>query len=134
MKTTRIAYSHRLNAGKYAALVEQARLLGRVPSEVWQRYASVGGAALTDRQVRDRWLADGTHGQFGVLANAWKETVRDVLRRHGDPDITLHTPHRVVRQIVQARADRHRSRLPLPDSSPDRRAESESSEALRNER
>jgi IS605 OrfB family transposase len=34
---------------------------------------------LTDRQVRDRWLADGTHIQFGVLANAWKETVRDAM-------------------------------------------------------
>lgn len=58
----------------------------------------------------------------------------NVLRRHGDPDITLHTPHFVVKQLVQARADRHRSRLPLPDSSPARRAESESSEALSNER
>ena len=32
-----------------------------------------------DRQVRDRWLADGTHERFGVLANAWKETVRDAM-------------------------------------------------------
>ncbi|MET8040055.1 transposase [Micromonospora sp. NPDC005215] len=79
MKTTRIAYSHRLNAGKYAALAEQARRLGRVRSEVWQRYASVGGAWLTDRQVRDRWLAEGTHRQFGVLATPWKETVRDAM-------------------------------------------------------
>ena len=44
-----------------------------------QRYGSVAGAGLTDRQVRDRWLADGTHQQFGVLANAWKETVRDAM-------------------------------------------------------
>jgi IS605 OrfB family transposase len=34
---------------------------------------------LTDRQVRDRWLADDTHALFGVLANAWKETVRDAM-------------------------------------------------------
>lgn len=79
MKVTRVAYSLRLNAGKYAALVEQARRLGRVRSEVWQRYASVGGAGLGDRQVRDRWLAEGTHERFGVLANAWKETVRDAM-------------------------------------------------------
>ncbi|WP_319461817.1 transposase [Micromonospora sp. RTP1Z1] len=81
MKATRIAYSTALNVGKHVALVEQARRLGRVRSEVWQRYGSVGGvgSGLTDRQVRDRWLADGTHVRFGVLANAWKETVRDAM-------------------------------------------------------
>ncbi|MEV0897798.1 transposase [Actinoplanes sp. NPDC049802] len=79
MKVTRIAYSHRLNAGKYAALSEQAARLGRVRSEVWQRYGSVAGAGVKDRQVRDAWLADGTHRQLNVLANAWKETVRDAM-------------------------------------------------------
>lgn len=79
MKVTRVAYSRRLNAGKYAALSEQAARLGRVRSEVWQRYGSVAGAGLGDRQVRDRWLAAGTHQQFAVLANAWKETVRDAM-------------------------------------------------------
>ncbi|MBM0258403.1 transposase [Micromonospora sp. 4G55] len=81
MKVTRIAYSTALNAGKYAELVEQARRLGRVRSEVWQRYGSVAGvgSGLTDRRVRDQWLADGTHERFGVLANAWKETVRDAM-------------------------------------------------------
>jgi len=79
MKVTRIAFSDRLNAGKLAALEEQARRLGRVRSQVWQRYASVGGAGVRDRQVRDRWLADDTHQQFAVLANAWKETVRDAM-------------------------------------------------------
>ncbi|SCL30572.1 transposase, IS605 OrfB family, central region [Micromonospora rhizosphaerae] len=81
MKVTRIAYSTRLNPGKYAALAEQARRLGQVRSEVWQRYGSITGvgSGLRDRQVRDRWLADGTHLRFGVLANAWKETVRDAM-------------------------------------------------------
>jgi hypothetical protein len=79
VKVTRIAYSQRLNPGKYAALAEQSRRLGRVRSQVWQRYASVSGAGLRDRQVRDGWLAAGTHEQFGVLANAWKETVRDAM-------------------------------------------------------
>ncbi|MCM0676990.1 transposase [Micromonospora phytophila] len=81
MKVTRIAYSAGLNVGKYAALVEQARRLGRVRSEVWQRYGSTSGigSGLTDRQVRDRWLAGGMHQRFGVLANAWKETVRDAM-------------------------------------------------------
>ncbi|WP_262283194.1 transposase [Micromonospora sp. MA102] len=81
MRVTRIAYSDALNAGKYAELVQQARRLGRVRSEVWQRYGSIAGvgAGLTDRQVRDQWLADGTYASFGVLANAWKETVRDAV-------------------------------------------------------
>ncbi|MFI7283401.1 zinc ribbon domain-containing protein [Micromonospora chersina] len=50
-------------------------------SEVWQRYGSIGGvgAGLRDREVRDQWLAAGAHEQFGVLANAWKETVRDAM-------------------------------------------------------
>ena len=86
VKVTRIAYSYRLNAGKYAVLWEQAARLGRVRSLVWQRYGSVSGAGLGDRQVRDRWLAEGTHRQFGVLANAWKETVRDAMG-----DITANT-------------------------------------------
>jgi transposase len=86
VKTTRIAYSARLNAGKYAALAEQAARLGRVRSEVWQRYGSIAGAGRRDRQVRDRWLADGTHRRFGVLANAWKETLRDAMA-----DIATHT-------------------------------------------
>ena len=38
-------------------------------------------------------------------------------QRVGDPDITLHTPHQRVKQILQERADRHRTRLPIQDSS-----------------
>ena len=34
---------------------------------------------MKDRPVRDRWLADDTHARFGVLANAWKETLRDAM-------------------------------------------------------
>jgi transposase len=79
VRVTRIAFSEDLNSGKLATLQEQARRLGRVRSEVWQRYGSTAGAALKDRQIRDRWLADGTNAQFGVLANAWKETVRDAF-------------------------------------------------------
>jgi IS605 OrfB family transposase len=79
VKVTMVAYSKALNAGKWALLAEQARRLGRVRSLVWQRYGSVNGAGVSDRQVRDRWMADGTAEQFGVLANAWKETVRDAV-------------------------------------------------------
>ena len=77
MKVTRIAYSKDLNPGKLAQLAEQAGRLMRVRSLVWQRYGSVAGAGLSSRQIRDRWMADGTAATFGVLANPWKETVRD---------------------------------------------------------
>lgn len=79
MTVTRIAYSSRLNAGKYAQLAEQARRLGRVRTLVWDRYGPISGVGVSDRQVRDRWMADGTATSFGVLANAWKETVRDAV-------------------------------------------------------
>ena len=37
MKVTRIVHSHDLNPGKYNMLVEQARLLGNLRKEIWQR-------------------------------------------------------------------------------------------------
>ncbi|SCF94860.1 zinc ribbon domain-containing protein [Streptomyces sp. Ncost-T10-10d] len=79
MKVTRIAYSKNLNQGKYAQLDEQARRLGAVRSLVWRLYGSVSGLAWSDRQIRDVWIADGTAQTFDVLANAWKETVRDTV-------------------------------------------------------
>jgi hypothetical protein len=46
---------------------------------VWDRYGSITGVGLSDRQIRDGWVADGTAASFGVLANAWKEAVRDAV-------------------------------------------------------
>jgi len=77
MKVTRVAYSQDLNAGKLARLAEQAVRLGRVRSLVWQRYRSLAGVGVSGREIRDRWMADGTAATFGLLANPWKETVRD---------------------------------------------------------
>ena len=74
MKVTRIAFSGGVNGGKYGELVGQVRRLGRVRSLVWDRYGSITGVGLSDRQIRDRWMADGTATSFGVLANAWTET------------------------------------------------------------
>lgn len=79
MKVTCIAYSQRLNGGKYAQLDEQAKRLGRVRAMVWARYGSAVAGGISDRAVRDGWMADGTAETFGVLANAWKETVRDAM-------------------------------------------------------
>lgn len=77
MKATCILYSKRLNVGKYAALEDQARRLGRIRSEVWQRYGSIGGVGMRDREIRDQWLQEGR--SFDVPANAWKETLRDAM-------------------------------------------------------
>jgi hypothetical protein len=79
VKVTRVACSGDLNAGKYGLLVGQVRRLGRVRSWVWDRYGSIAGVGLSDRRIRDAWMADGTATSLGVLANAWKETVRDAV-------------------------------------------------------
>ncbi len=77
MKVTRIAYSDRLNGGKYAELLEQASRLGQIRNEVWQRFGSIAGATSSDRKIRDQWLKEGR--KFSVSANAWKETLRDAM-------------------------------------------------------
>jgi IS605 OrfB family transposase len=79
VKVTQVAYSKNLNPRKLAQLGEQAKRLGRVRSLVWQRYGSVAGAGESCRQIRNQWMTDGTAAGFGVLANPWKETVRDAV-------------------------------------------------------
>jgi hypothetical protein len=79
VKVARIACSGGVKAGKYGELVEQARRLGRVRLLVWERYGSIAGVGLSDRRIRDGWMADGTATSLGVLANAWKVTVRDAV-------------------------------------------------------
>ena len=76
MKATRILYSKKLNQGKYFALLQQAKLLGKLRSEVWQRFSSISGVGLRDRTIRDQWLREDRN--FKPLSvNAWKETLRD---------------------------------------------------------
>ena len=60
---------------------------------------------------------DLLHCASGEIYDADIAGAINVLARDGDPDITLFTPHTRVRQILQARADRQRMRLPIPDSS-----------------
>jgi IS605 OrfB family transposase len=72
-----IAFSDNLNKGKYAALTELAKRLGTIRTEIWQRFGSIKGVGLGDRQVRDRWIKSGR--QFNVRANSWKETLRDAM-------------------------------------------------------
>ncbi|MFD8864248.1 zinc ribbon domain-containing protein [Streptomyces sp. NPDC059590] len=105
MKVTRVAYSKNLNHGKYAQLKEQAVHLGRVRSLVWRRYGSVAGVGIKDRTIRDQWMTDGTATGFGLLANAWKETVRDAVA-----DITAN------REAAKAKVRRAVSRLDVSDA------------------
>lgn len=77
MKITRIAYSKNLNKGKFKQLVEQAERLGRVRSEVWQRFGSIAGVGAKDRTIRDQWIKQERN--FNTLATPWKETLRDAM-------------------------------------------------------
>lgn len=118
MKVTRVAHSKNINPGKLAQLGEQAERLGRVRSLVWQRYGSVAGAGESSRQIRNQWMADGTAEGFGVLANPWKETVRDAVddiqacreaaKRKVRRAICRHTTNRAKRRHLYGmlRADR----------------------------
>jgi hypothetical protein len=105
VKVTRIAYSRDLNVGKYGELVGQACRLGGVRSLVWDRYGSITGVGLSDRRIRDAWMADGTATSLGVLANAWTETVRDAVA-----DIRAH------REAAKAEVRRRVGRRGLPEA------------------
>ncbi len=43
---------------------------------MWQQFGGLSAANLSDRKIRDEWVKQGR--SFGVPANAWKETLRDV--------------------------------------------------------
>ena len=77
MKVTRIAHSHDLNPGKYNMLVEQARLLGNLRKEIWQRYGSIKGVGRSYYDIRKEWVASKVFPQLS--AKVWKETLRDTL-------------------------------------------------------
>jgi len=77
MKGTRTVFSENLNQGKYNALEKQARLLGKIRSEVWQRFGSINGVGVNHRMIRTHWVKNR---DFSPLpAKAWKETLRDAL-------------------------------------------------------
>jgi IS605 OrfB family transposase len=60
---------------------------------------------------------DRLYCESGDVWDADHAAAINILARAGDPDITLHTPHTRVKQILQERADRQRTRLPVQDSS-----------------
>ena len=77
MKSTRIHHCKNLNLIKYQQLEKQALLLSQVRSLVWRQFGSISGLGLGDRKIRDDWLKQCV--DFGVPANAWKETLRDAI-------------------------------------------------------
>ncbi len=77
MKGTRILHSVNLNPGKYAALKEQADLLGQVRTEAWQRFGSLQGVGVNHREIRTDWVKN--RDLSPLPAKAWKETLRDAL-------------------------------------------------------
>ena len=107
-KVTRIVASQNLNAAKYAALREQARLLGKLRKEIWQRFGSLPGVGIHHRKVRSEWVHSRDFSP--LAAKAWKETLRDVL-----DDIRLYeeSAKEKVRKAIQRRTgdDSERKRL-----------------------
>jgi hypothetical protein len=112
---------------------------------VWQRYGSINGVGLSSGSAlvhvnaaytsqvdpRTGTLAvrrgDRLYCPGGVVWQADHAAAINVLHRVSDLDITPHTPHQRVKQILRERTDRHRIRLPIQDSNP-LRVESETSD------
>ncbi|MFZ2727194.1 MAG: transposase [Methylococcaceae bacterium] len=95
---TQIAFSHKLNQGKHSALLEQAKRLGVIRSEIWQHFGSVKGVGLRDRTIRDTWIREGR--QFNVPANAWKQTLSDAI---GDIKANREAAKVKVKQAIKRR-------------------------------
>jgi transposase len=83
----------------------------------------VNAAYTSQADPRDHCTLGARRGDLlyllgGVVWDADHAAAINILARASDPGITLHTPYTRVRQILQERADRHRTRLPVQDSSP----------------
>lgn len=76
-KVTQIAYSKNLNQDKFDRLTEIANRLGDLRTELWDRYGSIAGVGLDQRDLRDQWVAEKR--QFNLPARLWKETLRDTM-------------------------------------------------------
>lgn len=103
MKVTRIAYSRNLNPGKFTALSEQAALLGRVRSEVWERCGVFGGHPIG---TVNEWMASGLGNSFGTLATPWKATVRDAV---ADIDASLAAAKVSVKRAIWLKTEEEES-------------------------
>jgi IS605 OrfB family transposase len=100
-----------------------AQALKDVPERRGSALVLVNAAYTSQADPRDHCTLGARRGDLlylpgGVVWDADHAAAINILARASDPGITLHTPHTRVRQILQDRADRHRTRLPVQDSSP----------------
>jgi len=101
-KVCRVIHSDSLNKVKYEELEKQAKLLGFVRSEVWERFGSINGVGVEHRKIRTDWVKIK---KYPLLpAKAWKETLRDAL-----DDIKLYeaSAKEKVRKSICKRADKN---------------------------
>ncbi|WP_228719148.1 hypothetical protein [Acinetobacter indicus] len=73
-------------------------LLSRIRSEVWAKYGAISGLNISDRAIRDAWMKESR--DFGVSANAWKETLRDCI---GDIKAYREASKDKVKQAIRKR-------------------------------
>jgi len=99
-KLSRIIESVDLNTLKYLLLVEQARLLGLIRKDIWQRFGSINGVGASFRKIRNDWVK--SRNFMPLPAKAWKETLRDTL-----DDIKLYeeSVKEKVRKIIYTHKD-----------------------------
>lgn len=104
---TKIAYSDKLNKGKYDALLEQARRLGVIRSEVWQRFGSINGVGLHERGIKAEWMKDGH--EFNVLANPWKMTLFDAMNdiKNNRESIKIKAKQAIRRHTKDTKEQKH---------------------------
>jgi hypothetical protein len=81
-------------------LVEQAKLLGILRKEVWQRFGSINGVGVCFRKIRNDWVK--TRSFLPLPAKAWKETLRDTL---DDIELYEESAKEKVRKIIYKRKD-----------------------------
>lgn len=74
----------------------------------------IPGTSIIGRRIGDRLHCP--HGG-GVVWHADHAAAVNILNRDGDTEISLHTPHTRVKQIIRERDDRQRLRLPSQDSN-----------------
>jgi IS605 OrfB family transposase len=95
-----------------------AQALHDVPERRGSALVLVNAAYTSQADPRDHCTlgarrGDRLHLSGGVVMCADHAAAINILHRASDPGITLHTPYTRVRQILQDRADRQRTRLPV---------------------
>lgn len=78
MQVTRIFHSKHLTHRKVDRLSHIADTLGKIRSDVWNRYGSLAGVDISYRDIRDTWLKI-QYIPSSIPARLWKATLRDTF-------------------------------------------------------